>query len=59
MCSSDLAHTEPADLMLLTTLAAHVTALATLDAVLRAQPMDTLHGHWPSAVSLAAGQRAR
>lgn len=53
------AHTEPADLMLLTTLAAHVTALATLDAVLRAQPMDTLHGHWPSAVSLAAGQRAR
>ena len=46
------AHSEAPDLMLLTTLAAHVTALATLDAVLRAQPVDTLHGHWPSATSL-------
>ena len=35
-------------------MAAHVTALATLDAVLRAQPVDTLHGHWPSATSLRA-----
>ena len=46
------AHSEAPDLMLLTTLAAHVSALATLDAVLRAQPVDTLHGHWPSASSL-------
>jgi L-aminopeptidase/D-esterase-like protein len=39
----------PPDLMLLTTLAAHATALATADAVLQAQAVDTLHGHWPSA----------
>ena len=42
----------PPDLMLLTTLAAHATALATVDAVLRAQAVDTVHGHWPSASSL-------
>ena len=39
----------PPDLMLLTSLAAHVTALATVDAVLQAQATETLHGHWPSA----------
>ena len=42
----------PPDLMLLTTLAAHATALATVDAMLRAQAVDTVHGHWPSACSL-------
>lgn len=35
------------DLMLLTTLAAQATALATVDAVLRAQAVDTVHGRWP------------
>lgn len=39
----------PPDLMLLTTLAAHATALATVDAVLQAQAVQTLHGHWPAA----------
>lgn len=39
----------PPDLMLLTTLAAHATALATLDAVLQARAIDTLHGRWPAA----------
>ena len=39
----------PPDLMLLTTLAAHATALATVDAVRQAQAVQTLHGHWPAA----------
>ena len=39
----------PPDLMLLTTLAAHATALATVDAVLQAQAVQTVHGHWPAA----------
>ena len=39
----------PPDLMLLTTLAAHATALATVDAVKQAQAIETLHGHWPAA----------
>lgn len=43
---------EPPNLMLLTTLAAHATALATVDAVMHAQALDTVHGHWPSARSL-------
>ena len=43
----------PPDLMLLTTLAAHATALATVDAVLRAQTVETVHGHWPGATTLA------
>ena len=39
----------PPDLMLLTALAAHATALATVDAVRQAQAIETLHGHWPAA----------
>ena len=39
----------PPDLMLLTTLAAHATALATVDAVRQAQAVQTVHGHWPAA----------
>lgn len=42
----------PPDLMLLTTLAAHATALATVDAVLQAQAVQTVHGQWQSACSL-------
>ena len=38
----------PPDLMLLTTLAAHATALATVDAVRQAQAVQTVHGHWPA-----------
>ena len=43
----------PPDLMLLTTLAAHATALATVDAVRQAQAVQTVHGHWPAATPTA------
>lgn len=46
------------DLMVLTTLAAHATALATVDAVLRAHSVDTVHGHWPSASALPTETRS-
>ena len=39
----------PPDLMLLTAMAAHATALATVDAVRQAQAVSTVHGHWPAA----------
>ena len=42
---------DPPDLMLLTTLAAHATALATVDAVLQAQTVDTVHGRWPGCAT--------
>jgi L-aminopeptidase/D-esterase-like protein len=39
----------PADLMLLTVMAAQATALATVDAVRQAQGISTLWGHVPAA----------
>jgi L-aminopeptidase/D-esterase-like protein len=39
----------PADLMLLTVMAAQATALATVDAVRQAQAISTVWGHVPAA----------
>ena len=45
--------TSPADLMLLTMMAAEATALATVDAIRQAHAIETLAGHIPSMRSLS------
>jgi L-aminopeptidase/D-esterase-like protein len=46
--------TQPADLMLLTVMAAQATALATLDAIHNAQGVQTTLGYLPSALEMSA-----